>query len=90
MGKVKRAIYDVEQCAMVEVDEATYLRMLKRSLCDLIHLAKDNGLNDTPQLHQAKELIRCRVQECGLAGACDGVGSRDYPCPIARPTKERQ
>lgn len=55
---------------------------LQRALCALIHLAKDNGLNDDITVNQAKELIRCRVLGCGLAGACNGVGGDQYPCPL--------
>ena len=54
----------------------------QRALCALIHIAKDNGLNDDITVNQAKELIRCRVLSCGLAGACDGVGLGPYPCPL--------
>ncbi len=54
----------------------------QRALCSLIHLAKDNGLNDDIAVSQAKELIRCRVLHCDLAGACDGVGIEQYPCPL--------
>lgn len=62
--------------------ESTNLLTLQRALCALIHLAKDNGLNDNAAVNEAKELIRCRVLDCGLAGACDGVGSDRYPCPL--------
>jgi hypothetical protein len=55
---------------------------LQRALCALIHLAKANGLNDEIIVNQAKELIRCRVLNCGLAGACDGIGGDQYPCPL--------
>ena len=54
----------------------------QRALCALIHLAKDNGLNDDSAVNQAKELIRCRVLGCGLAGACDGEGLGQHPCPL--------
>lgn len=62
--------------------ESTDLLTLQRALCALIHLAKTHGLNNNPTVNAAKELIRCRVLGCGLAGACDGVGSSQYPCPL--------
>ena len=62
--------------------ECANLLTRQRALCSLIHLAKDNGLNDDIAVNQAKELIRCRVLGCGLAGACDGVGGDQYPCPL--------
>jgi hypothetical protein len=62
--------------------ESTDLLTLQQSLCALIHLAKDNGLNNDVDVNEAKELIRCRVLDCGHAGACDGVGSSLYPCPL--------
>lgn len=65
-----------------KVQEGTELLALQRALCALIHLAKDNGLNDDTDVNEAKELIRCRVLGCGLAGACDGVGGAQYPCPL--------
>jgi hypothetical protein len=55
----------------------------QRALFGLIDLAKDNGLNGNDDVNEAKELIRCRVLGCGLAGACNGghgdVGQR---CPL--------
>jgi hypothetical protein len=65
--------------AKAETDD---LLTRQRALCALIHLAKDNGLNDDIAVNQAKELIRCRVLHCGLAGACDGIGIDQYPCPL--------
>lgn len=69
----------VVMCAKTE---GTDLLTLQRALCALIHLAKGNGLNDNVDVNEAKELIRCRVLGCGLAGACDGVGGGRYPCPL--------
>lgn len=66
----------------VVMDDNEYLRALQRALCMLIHLAKNNGLNGNTDVNEAKELIRCRVLGCGLAGACDGVGGSQYPCPL--------
>jgi hypothetical protein len=77
-----RRIVDFER-GVVVMDEDEYRLALQRSLCALIHLAKGNGLNDNIAVNQAKELIRCRVLGCGLGGACDGVGSDQYPCPLA-------
>lgn len=54
----------------------------QRALLALIDLAKAHGLNDNLDVNEAKELIRCRVLGCGLAGACDGAGSKQYPCPL--------
>lgn len=65
--------------AKAQIDD---LLTRQRALCALIHLAKDNGLNDDIDVNQAKELIRCRVLNCGLAGACDGVGIGMCPCPL--------
>jgi hypothetical protein len=62
--------------------ESTDLLTLQRSLCALIHLAKNNGLSSDVDVNEAKELIRCRVLNCGHAGACDGIGSDQYPCPL--------
>lgn len=62
--------------------ESTDLLAIQRSLCALIHLAKDNGLNGNLDVNEAKELIRCRVLACGRAGACNGVGTDQYPCPL--------
>ena len=62
--------------------ESPDLLTLQRSLCALIHLAKNNGLNNNIDVNEAKELIRCRVLNCGHAGACDGIGSDQYPCPL--------
>jgi hypothetical protein len=62
--------------------ESTDLLTLQRSLCALIQLAKANGLNDNEDVNEAKELIRCSVLGCGSAGACDGVGTGRYPCPL--------
>lgn len=62
--------------------ESADLLTHQRALCALIHLAKDNGLNGNTAVNEAKELIRCRVLSCGLAGACDGIGGDQYPCPL--------
>jgi hypothetical protein len=78
-----RAIYDFDR-GMVTMDDAEYLLALQRAVCDLISLAKENGLNDVVVVNQAKELIRCRVLRCGLAGACNGIGGVNYPCPLKR------
>jgi hypothetical protein len=76
-----RHIVDFDRGVIV-MNEDEYLLALQRALCTLIHLAKDNDLNADSTVNQAKELIRCRVLGCGLAGACDGVGSDQYPCPL--------
>lgn len=55
---------------------------LKQALFKLIELSKDAGHNGHDAVREAKELIRCRVQGCGNAGACNGHGSREHPCPL--------
>lgn len=79
-----RQIVDLDR-GLVDMDDGDYLKALQRSLCDLIQLAKDSDLNSHPAVRQAKELIRCRVLDCGLAGACNGVGLETAPCPLRRP-----
>lgn len=57
---------------------------LRRAVFELIELARAAGHNDRSEVVAAKELIRCIVQGCGLAGACDGTGTDNYPCPLRR------
>ncbi len=37
---------------------------------------------NTPDDVHAADIGRCRDHGCGLAGRCDRVGTRDYPCPL--------
>lgn len=64
--------------------DAEYFLKLKRSLFELIEVCKLDsvGLGDDQRVRDAKELIRCIVQECGLGGACNGKGTDQYPCPL--------
>lgn len=78
-----RVIVDFEH-GVISVDEAEYTHRLQRSVFELIELAKQHGLNDNTQVNQAKELIRCRVLGCGMAGACDGQGGDHHPCPLRK------
>jgi hypothetical protein len=91
---VKRYIVDLEDGPhfgkVREMEDAEYTLYLQRSVCDLIHLAKRNGLNGAPELEQGKELIRCLVLACGLGGACNGEARDQYPCPLARPLRVRE
>jgi hypothetical protein len=67
------------------MNEDEYLLALQRSLLALIKLAKAHSLEDRAVVEivgQAEELIRCRVLDCGNAGACTGVGTDQYPCPL--------
>jgi hypothetical protein len=74
-------------------DEIVALRAerleLRRSLFELIELANERSDVYTGEAYQkvrdAKELIRCSVQGCGLGGACNGKGLPEYPCPLRIP-----
>lgn len=57
----------------------TYVVELQTMLRKVIELAKRDY---HPTIREAKELIRCRVTGCGLAGACHGGGTKEYPCPL--------
>lgn len=59
-----------------------YVRELQRALFRLIDLASTAGYRTTHAVTEAKELIRCARLECGLGGACDGHGGKQYPCPL--------
>lgn len=59
-----------------------YVRHLQRAVLDLILIAKAVGLNEHAKVNEAKELIRCRVLQCGMAGACTGRGVDPYVCPL--------
>lgn len=78
----RKGFADDQVLTRAEVEREDDLLTLQRALCTLIHLAKNNGFNDDVDVNEAKELIRCSVLGCGLAGACDGVGSARYPCPL--------
>lgn len=69
---------------VVEWDNDRYILELQRSVLELINVAKEHDENGHPAVDHAKELIRCRVLQCGLGGACSGQGSREYPCPLRR------
>lgn len=56
---------------------------LSAALLSLIELCAASGLDGHADVHYAKGLIRCDITGCGLAGACDGRGSEQYPCPLA-------
>jgi len=62
---------------------------LRRSLFELIELATERSDVYPGEAYQkvrdAKELIRCSVQGCGLGGACNGKGLPEYPCPLRLP-----
>lgn len=79
-GVVKH-IVDVDG-QLVAMTDSAYLLALQRSLLALIELAKANGLNSENEVRNAKELIRCRVLQCGMAGACNGDGLGR--CPLRR------
>lgn len=55
---------------------------LRRALFALAEAAVENGMEAFWQVRGAKELLRCVRQECGLAGACDGRGTDESPCPL--------
>jgi HEPN domain-containing protein len=70
--------------------DAEYFLKLKRAVFELVELAQQQVLASPDEesketwytIRNAKELIRCTVQECGLGGACDGKGLDQYPCPL--------
>lgn len=68
----------VDGKGVVVMSGAEYLLACQRAILALIMAAKDHGLNDLRVVNAAKELIRCRVLECGSAGACNGEGR----CPL--------
>ena len=69
--------------------DAEYFLKLKRALFEMIELAEDRpecySEDNHQQVRNAKELIRCIVQGCGLGGACNGKGLPEYPCPLRKP-----
>lgn len=62
--------------------ELVWRHKAHRALLDLIELATALGHDADDRVREAKEVIRCSVTGCGNAGACDGIGSRQYPCPV--------
>jgi len=84
LGRVAKTngFADDPAVARAKAAEGQDLRAHQQALFALIDLAKSRGLNERYDVNEAKELIRCRVLGCGLAGACNGVGIDLYPCPL--------